>query len=179
MLEDFIVRSLLLACLMELNDGLISLDLIVIRFLGDWNDSYDLYANKLGLSNALDVRGRVEYDECMRLLCASSVNVLINRELDRDVYNVPSKLGDYLLASRPILALTKKNSATYKLILDEQLGSVAESGDIENIASEIVTIYEKWREDGAVVIRNDSLVAKYDIHSVMSLYNQRLSTLLR
>ncbi len=70
-------------------------------------ESKELVA-KLGLQTIVTWTGRVSYEESLKYIKNASVCVLVEGNMAEGIY-LPSKLADYIVAQKPILALSPAN----------------------------------------------------------------------
>lgn len=79
----------------------------VTRFtlVGPVDEATEALAGKLGLSSVVRHLGRVNYEESIRHIRSATICVLVETDSAEGIY-LPSKLADYLVSQKPILALS-------------------------------------------------------------------------
>lgn len=74
-------------------------------FVGSAVSETQALTSKLGLLPSVQWVGRVNYEESLRHIGSASVCVLVEANIAEGIY-LPSKLMDYLVARKPVLALS-------------------------------------------------------------------------
>jgi glycosyltransferase involved in cell wall biosynthesis len=77
-----------------------------------------------------------------------------------DAIFFPSKLLDYMLIQRRILALTDKNSTTWDIV-DGKLGNCYVHSDIENIKQFLIRSWKAWKQQNLEYFYNKNLDMNY------------------
>ncbi|GGE32365.1 hypothetical protein [Psychroflexus planctonicus] len=87
---------------------------------------------------------RYTYQESLEIQKNADVLLLLEAVSDVSPF-MPGKLADYLVADKPILALTPKQSETTR-ILGENYPLLVENGDVGEIYKKLVIIYKSYQE---------------------------------
>lgn len=119
----------------------------------------------------LNYLGPVSFARSMELLRSADMLVVIDNAFARD-RNVPpgsyeffpSKLLDYMLAQRPILAITEPGSLSQEVIAEQGLGSSFPHGHVSDIASELERRWLMWRRSDRETFEVDARSDVYDAH---------------
>jgi glycosyltransferase involved in cell wall biosynthesis len=93
-------------------------------------DRYLREAAEMGLSETVACRDRIPFFEALAIAAASDILVSIDAPADNNVF-LPSKLVDYLMFEKPILALTPARGSVAQLMQAANLPT-AEPTDIES-----------------------------------------------
>lgn len=93
------------------------------------------------LENRVFFKGRVSYDVFKKYLFASDILLLPrNKNNLLDVCTFPGRLGDFMLAGRPIIASDVGELSI--LFRQEKIGLLAKSGDAEDFKNNIIKLIE-------------------------------------
>lgn len=113
--------------------------------------------------------GPVGFKESMTLIRSSDVLVLIDNLYPPDValtagaYEFfPSKLLDYMLARRPILAISDSESIASGFVLEQGLGRTFTHGDTDGLALELERRWRLWRLGDKRAFEVDAQTETYD-----------------
>lgn len=112
---------------------------IVGKMTKDWN------AKELIRENVFVYPKRYSYLSSLNLQQNAQVLLLLEANAEVSPF-MPGKLADYLIAKKPILALTPKSSETTR-ILGEDYPLLTENGDIERIYEKLLLLYEYYKND--------------------------------
>jgi hypothetical protein len=74
-------------------------------FMGPKDDATEALGKKLDLDGVMRFLGSVNYEESLRHIRSATVCVLVEADVAEGIY-LPSKLADYIVAKKPILALS-------------------------------------------------------------------------
>jgi hypothetical protein len=99
----------------------------------------------LRLETAVSQTGRVSYEESLARIGAASACVLIEGDMREGIY-LPSKLADYIVARKPVLALSPSVGTVEDLSTDPAVFRL-ERADEKGIAGTILHLY-KAHSDG-------------------------------
>ena len=86
--------------------------------------------------------GFLSFQEAISL--QEKADLLLIIDIPNDSVFFPSKLLDYMLMQRRILAITKKNSTTWKIV-NHKLGECFEHNDTENIVYALLRAWNAWK----------------------------------
>jgi glycosyltransferase involved in cell wall biosynthesis len=95
---------------------------------------------RLGLAAHVENVGAVSYEESLAYIAKASACVLIEANMPEGVY-LPSKLADYLVAGKPVLALSPNNGTVADLAAEGGIHQVAPA-DAKAAAAALVKIYQ-------------------------------------
>ncbi len=123
------------------------------RIVGDFGAYADL-PEKLGMKDSVEVLGAVPFTEVRKWQLDSDVLLLILRPQPGNELKNPSKTVEYLLARRPILAVTPKGDLT---ALIERLGAgYTATHDADSICAKLEEIHRDIRAGKFKVLENPS-----------------------
>jgi len=108
---------------------------------GDWSEEYSEAVETLQLSQYLDTNDRVLHEEVVPILKGSDVLLYIGGQSSRNRLSLPSKIGDYIGTSNPILAVVDPEFRSGRFVREQGLGLVADPSDPDEIAAHLGTIY--------------------------------------
>jgi hypothetical protein len=128
--------------------------------LNSWIENYDL-------KNDVFYCGKVTYVKSLELMSSADMLVLIDAEYNTNVF-LPSKLIDYLGAKKPILAITPRNSPSFKMMKKTGMKSFEENETVK-IANYILSIYGHHEKITSV---NSSLLKIYSASHIAKEYER-------
>ncbi|MBF6650300.1 hypothetical protein [Methylobacter sp. BlB1] len=107
-------------------------------------------------------RGVLFFSETIELQQSADLLLIIDTPFknNSDALFFPSKLLDYMLAQRRILALTDKDSVTWNLV-NGKLGNCLVHDDIDGIAHSLVTIWHEWKNRNISYFINGTIDMTY------------------
>lgn len=90
--------------------------------------------------------GLLSFNKALKLQKEADILLVIDTPFNNpnDAIFFPSKLLDYMLIQRRIVALTDKNSTTWDVV-HKKLGDCCEHTDIENIIQFLIKTWESWK----------------------------------
>ncbi|SDH03613.1 glycosyltransferase family protein [Psychroflexus sediminis] len=103
------------------------------------------YKEKLTADNVHTHAHRYTYLESLEIQKKADVLLLLEAVSDVSPF-MPGKLADYLMAEKPILALTPKASETTR-ILGNDYPLLVENGNIEKIYEKLLLLYKSYKND--------------------------------
>lgn len=141
--------NFLLALKFLLDKKYLSRSDIIVNFIGDWNNKYEKLVDRLKLSHIVKGYGSVSHDECISYLKGSDCLLLIWRNFGPHLKKnwtgiIHGKIGEYIGAKKPILALVPQNHKMSRLIKSEKLGLIANPNDPIQIADALLKIYRGY-----------------------------------
>lgn len=91
---------------------------IEIHQYGEIDKFQKVFFDKFSFDGLLFIHNRVNYDKCIELIKKSDVLLIFDTIVPAGEIQpfLPSKITDYLLSSKPIFAVTLKNSPLYDII---------------------------------------------------------------
>ena len=89
-------------------------DRLRIVFVGPQDDYTSQIASGLGLQRNLSFTGRVDYEESLRQIGSADLCLLVEAKYKEGIY-LPSKLADYVVSGKPVLALSPKQGTVSDL----------------------------------------------------------------
>jgi glycosyltransferase involved in cell wall biosynthesis len=98
---------------------------------------------ELGLSSAVTNIGLVSYEESLRHIASASACVLIEGAMREGIY-LPSKLADYIVAGKPVLALSPRVGTLSDLAGGAAL-TVVDQGDERQIQLAVRRLFESYQ----------------------------------
>jgi hypothetical protein len=104
------------------------------------------------------IRERISYKRSKELLVSASVLLLLEAVAEDSPF-MPGKLTDYIVANRPILALTPKNSETSRLLGPEYLYRT-ETDNVSEIRQILEQLWERWQA-GSLAVENQLVLQDY------------------
>ena len=115
-----------------------------IRFvqIGQVSIGYNL-ADKYGgllADGTLDLRDNMPYRTCLRAMAAS--DVLVNVQPGTHT-QIPSKLYDYLGLNRPIINLTVRDGALWRIVAQHGFGDLFDSTQEKEIADRLISLLQE------------------------------------
>ncbi|WP_290525578.1 hypothetical protein [Alcanivorax sp.] len=91
--------------------------------------------------------GVLNFDEAISLQASADLLLLIDTPTNSsdEAMFFPSKLLDYMLAGRRVVAITDSHSSTAQVVKDSSLGDVIEHDDHRALMETFVCAFENWR----------------------------------
>jgi len=132
--------------------------------VGDEDKETQAFVSELGLEKNVETVGRVNYETSLKHIFSASVSLLIEAKMDDGIF-FPSKLADYLVCGKPVLALSPRSGTVADLASRHELIRVDhDPGAIKDAIATLFTEYKK----GTLSARNpsDELQAEFQGHSV-------------
>ena len=117
-----------------------------IRFVGHSESEYAARAHKLGIKDLVEFVPNVGYLDALNAAANADVLLSLDADTENSVF-FPSKLVDYLMFGKPILAVTPPNGATADILRPLGHFSVAPS-DVDAIAKAIIAMLDQWDSAG-------------------------------
>lgn len=123
--------------------------------------------------------GLLAFDQAIDLQSDADVLLLIDTPTKNsdDAMFFPSKLLDYMLAGRRVIAVTDRNSSTADVVRDSDLGDVIEHNDAEGLMNIIIKSFRSWElseEDYFSRGKADELYsAKNQASRLIDLFHER------
>lgn len=123
----------------------------------------------------IDFRGRVEYDEVVKLMNESSVGVVLNQEIHDYQNSLPNKLFEYMAAGLPILCSDFPH--WNKLMKETNAGLSCKSDDLKAISENIKTLLSNKIQSEKMSIGGKKAVEEYlnwetEAESLFEFYNK-------
>lgn len=88
--------------------------------------------------------GLLSYQDAISLQKRADILLII--DIPEDSVFFPSKLLDYMLMQRRVLAITKKQSTIWEII-DKKLGDCCEHNDTQKIINSLINAHNAWKEN--------------------------------
>lgn len=118
---------------------------LMILLVGSVELPYDLPERlvKMGLQDIILLQDHVPHRQSLEYLRRSDILLLLQ---PGTTTQIPSKLFEYVGMQKPILAVSPRDGATSRLVLDESLGVVADSYNVLEIKRALAALYQAWLE---------------------------------
>jgi len=119
--------------------------------------------------------GLLSFNEALKLQQSADLLLVIDTPFKNaeDAIFFPSKLLDYMLMQRKIVALTDKKSTTWEIV-ESKLGHAYEHNDIEGIKNTLITTWKAWKNKERDYFYNKDLdmnfSAKENAHRLTQLF---------
>lgn len=123
--------------------------------------------------------GKISFKEALRLQQSADYLVVIDNPIDDPAKSMffPSKLLDYMVARKRILAITTKGSAS-GLVMRDLKGDVCDHNDTEAIKSTILKALDAFKNEEKDYLSNDHPPEKYEAsYNAQRLYNEIITLL--
>ena len=132
--------------------------------LGDIKLHYDLaaYIEDCGLSQIVNIRGEVSYEESIRAVAACDGALLLQ---PGTTTQIPSKLFEYIGLGKRILTIAPPDSAVSRLIDESDLGWVADPADVDAIAAMVRESLADWRAGNQTGELDPSIREQFDVRN--------------
>jgi glycosyltransferase involved in cell wall biosynthesis len=151
--------ALLKAIKMLISLNLIPMNRILVQLVGDCE--YYKYGDWLGLADVVKRIPHRSHPETLALQRNSSLLLMINTE-PSGKYAFSVKLYEYMVSSRPILALVPEDSIMADGVRKSNTGRVVNPDRIEDLASAIHDYYLLWRQNRCHTEPNRTFLEQFD-----------------
>ena len=163
------LNSLIAALQIIFDTKKIILDDLIIYLVGSIDMDSILKIESLDFRNVFKMVGKVSFEESLFYMKQSSLLLLIEEEGEEGLF-FPSKLTDYLAASKPILGIIPKYCVSRE-ILSENGHHCFNHSDIENIANFIVGFPKRNETE----INNK--ISKLNVKNVACVYEEAIKSI--
>lgn len=133
-----------------------------LRFVGRFGDDVNAMLAASQFASAMEIVSYVPHATSIAMLMASDASLLIVDDAKESAEIVPGKVYEYLGVGKPIIALTPRNSAIERLVVETRAGLCAPQDDVAAIAEIIGTYVARWRSGEAVVTADQQAIVKYE-----------------
>lgn len=148
-----------------------------IVFVGPVDDYTSQVAMDLGLQGNLRFTGRVDYEESLRQIGSADLCLLVEAKYKEGIY-LPSKLADYVVSHKPVLALSPKVGTISDLSAIRGVYRV-NPDDVESIARIMgQMIASVARGESAEIAPSAELVATFGEAAVMQKLMRCMDTVV-
>lgn len=114
------------------------------------------------LEGIVEIKGYLPYREGLNELTNTSVLLIVTSPEHERAGCLSSKLFEYLVARKPVLALVPCWGEVAKIVRDCNAGEIANPENVDEIANKINTMYYAWKQDKLNYDFNDIEIRKYD-----------------
>jgi len=127
--------------------------------------------------------GPIDFVRSIELLLTSDILILIDNkekeEMDGKYEFFPSKLLDYMISGRRIIAITGRNSVAHNFVLDSGVGRSMSHGDRGAIVQELDRVWRMWREGDRETFEVKSVDETYDARRNALVLRAEMERLVR
>jgi glycosyltransferase involved in cell wall biosynthesis len=146
-------------------------------FVGPEDKGTQSLVEKLGLEPIVKNTGRVSYEDSLEYISSASVCMLVESALEEGIF-LPSKLIDYLVARKPVLALSPQVGVVSDLVRHKGIVRV-DSDDDEAIEAAISNYYMAFKECKMDLLSpSEHLVRKFEPKTVGQEFLQHVNEVL-
>jgi glycosyltransferase involved in cell wall biosynthesis len=117
-------------------------DRVRLTLIGPGAEERQTVAREFHLEGVVVCTGRVSYEESLRRIASASMCVLVEARMSEGIY-LPSKFADYVVARKPVLALSPRIGTISDLLPDPGI-VLREPDDAEGIADALARAYEDF-----------------------------------
>jgi len=133
-----------------------------LRFVGRFGDDVQAMLSGSAFATSVENIAYVPHRESIAYLMKSEALLLIVDEAKESGEIVPGKVYEYLGVGRPIIALSPRDSAIERLVLETRAGMSAPQDDVEGIAAIIAGMYGRWKAGTAIGNPDVEAISKYE-----------------
>lgn len=110
-------------------DEIISSDIIVFNQYDEIDEKTKQLVNDYNLGDIFKIHEKVSYKESIEIMKDSDILLLFDSLMPKEKIQpyLPSKIAEYLILKKPILALCGKNSPSYRIINKSRCGVTGET----------------------------------------------------
>jgi glycosyltransferase involved in cell wall biosynthesis len=128
---------------------------LIFRHVGPCDPRLEKLANEHGVSDTIEQLGPCDYPRSLQFMAEATALVLIDSPLIKTSLFFPSKLSDYVAASKPILAFSPKDGTVADLLGDDYpfLAAPWDVRGMQNVlkASLLGLLRGEWRGEDSVI----------------------------
>lgn len=150
-------------------------DLIRVEFVGFFEGAIEKRVQELirisGLGNVVRLAGPLEYAEAQSRAAEADLLLVIDAQAEESVF-FPSKLADYFLLGKPILAVTPSEGSTADLAFEVGFRT-AHPGRIDLISSAIARQVQLWKAGKPEGLASDA-TERFESRHVAKLFLRHL-----
>jgi glycosyltransferase involved in cell wall biosynthesis len=139
------------------------------------------YLQELRLEQVVKLIGHVSQPEAIRYQMSADILLLVIGVVPPEevsTYGIASKVFDYMVASRPVLALADPGPVR-ELVEKTQIGPAFAPSDIEGIKGYLLQALEEFREGRLEVKSNKAEIDRYDFRELTGQLVQQFYILTR
>jgi len=124
-------------------------DVIEARFVGGFRAADRVWAETLGLGEAVRIDGFLPHDQALAAMKqADALLLLIPRGQGLGLSVLSGKIFEYLAAERPVLALVPPEGVAADLLRSTGFARIADPDDVPAIRAQLEDLVEAWRAGG-------------------------------
>ena len=167
--------SLLFKAIRELEDeNKIDSSRLDITFYGDSGNLSDI-ANEYGLSNILNIGGKVPHKTVLEKEAQSDILLLISWNSPQEQMFIPGKIYEYFALEKPVLSIGYKSGSLKDLIDKTRIGYHVAT--LEDTKKAILKFYEEFMEKGTVELNSNLNIEEYSMETMAGKFARLLDDL--
>ena len=149
-----------------------------IKIIGNMVEEIEQDIKDSGLL-CFDVKGRIDYVELLKIQKKSDILISIEPDGNNPILKtfLPSKILDYVVLQKPILALTPEGSETWNLCNIHGFGWAVESNHVEKLYQLLIEILS-GKKQSSMLRPNYELLNQYNVINVVRSLNGLFETSL-
>ena len=129
-------------------------------FVGPEDEAVRSMVEKLGMQSIIEFTGRVSYQLSLEYISIATVCVLVEGKLTEGIF-LPSKLADYIVAGKPVLALSPQNGVVSDMLTDQGLIR-SDVDNAQGIEAGISYFYSAFKRDSIYALKpSEKLVCQF------------------
>ncbi|RLJ67994.1 glycosyltransferase [Sulfurisoma sediminicola] len=142
---------------------------LAVEFVGHATPGMREAVEQLGIGDFVSLAPNVPYLESLALGQASDLLLVVDAPAERSVF-FPSKIVDYLMLRRPILAVTPTVGVTATVLGDLGFPTVDPADEV-GLALAVRGAFERWRSgQAAAPLPSDQAIRRFDIGEVAAQF---------
>lgn len=144
-----------------------------LMFVGPADPAAMEHVEKLGLSGVVTSVGQVTYEESLEHIAQATVCLLVEGDFIEGIF-LPSKLCDYIVARKPVLALSPAVGTVNDLAREGGILRVSPN-DSNGVAEAFSRLFDAFiRQELAAYAPPESMVRRYEAENVMEQFRRIL-----
>ncbi len=155
------IRSFLLAVRQLLDEEQIDASAFRLSLVGSVGKETLALVEEFGLADCVTVAGYVSHAKAISYQLGADVLLLVVAPVPGSQAVATGKIYEYLAAATPILGLVPPGFAA-DLLMEANAGIVVDPDNIDQMASALRDLYEKWRDGGIDYQANEGVVSRYE-----------------
>ena len=167
--------TLLFKAIRELEDeNKIDSSKLDISFYGDSGNLLDI-AGEYGLSDILNIGGKVPHKTVLEKEAQSDVLLLISWNSPNEQMFIPGKIYEYFALAKPVLSIGYKSGSLKDLI--DKTGIGYHVANLEDTKNAILNFYEEFMEKGSVDLNSNLDIEEYSMETMAGKFAKLLDDL--
>ena len=143
-----------------------------LAFYGDTTNLEEI-ASKYGLSNILEIGGKISHEDVLKKQLDSDVLLLISWNDEKEKMFIPGKIYEYFALGKPVLSIGYKEGSLKDLIDQTKVGYHV--SDLRSTKEILLELYDEFLEKGFVEFNSDINIDDYSMENMAKKFADLLN----